>query len=130
MPTSIILGLRTSLRSLLREGLDVRIRRYEGLAAELRGGLTGLGLNLFVPASLMAPVLTAVYCPPGIPSGQIVKYLADEHQIKITAGFGHYKESVIRIGHMGGAISSTDINSLLAALKQFLVERQRAGIGK
>jgi alanine-glyoxylate transaminase/serine-glyoxylate transaminase/serine-pyruvate transaminase len=130
MPTSIILGLRTALRSLLREGLDMRIRHYEGLAAQLRSGLTSLGLNLFVPASLMSPVLTAVYCPPGISSAQIVKYLADEHQIKITAGFGLFKESVFRIGHMGGAITEADINSLLDALRQFLDERQRTTMSK
>ena len=124
MPTSIILGMRTALRSLLSVGLDARIRQYEKLAAVLRSGLTSLGLRLFVPESLMAPVLTAVYCPPGIPSSLIVKYLASEHQIKITTGFGQFKESVIRIGHMGGAITEADINILLDALKQFLAERQ------
>lgn len=128
MPTSIILGLRTSLRSLLSEGLDARLRHYERLAARLRVGLNALGLTLFVPDSLMAPVLTAAYCPPGVTSGQIVKYLADEHHIKITAGFGAYKERVIRIGHMGGALTEADIDSLLSALKQFLSERQHAAL--
>jgi alanine-glyoxylate transaminase / serine-glyoxylate transaminase / serine-pyruvate transaminase len=124
MPTSIILGLRAALQSLVKDGVDVRIGHYEVLAKQLRDGLRALGLTLFVPDSLMAPVLTAVHCPPGVTSGQIVKYLADEHHIKITAGFGPYKDRVIRIGHMGGAITEADIDALLAGLRQFLTERQ------
>ncbi len=124
MPTSIILGLRAAVQSLVKVGLDARIRRYEVLAKRLRDGLRSLGLTLFVPETLMAPVLTAVHCPAGVTSGQIVKYLADEHHIKITAGFGPYKDTVIRIGHMGGAITEADIDALLAGLRQFLTERQ------
>ncbi len=124
MPTSIILGLRAALQSLLNAGLEARIRRYETLAKRLRDGLRGLGLSLFVPEERMAPVLTAVHCPPGVTSGQIVKYLADKHHIKITAGFGPFKDRVIRIGHMGGAVTEADIDALLAGLRQFLSERQ------
>ena len=103
---------------------EIRAVLREGLRDGLRDGLRALGLSLFVPDSLMAPVLTAVHCPSGVTSGQIVKYLADEHHIKITAGFGQYKDRVIRIGHMGGAITEADIDALLAGLRQFLTERQ------
>jgi alanine-glyoxylate transaminase/serine-glyoxylate transaminase/serine-pyruvate transaminase len=123
MPTSIILGLRAALQSLLTMGLDARIRRYEILAKRLRDGLAALDLSLFVPDSLMSPVLTAVNCPPGVTSGQIIKYLADEHHIKITTGFGPFRDRVVRIGHMGGAITEADIDALLAGLRQFLSER-------
>jgi alanine-glyoxylate transaminase / serine-glyoxylate transaminase / serine-pyruvate transaminase len=124
MPTSVILGLRAALQSLIKQGVPARIRRYEVLAKRLRDGLRQLGLTLFVQEDRMAPVLTAVHCPPGVTSGQIVKYLADEHHIKITTGFGQYKDRVIRIGHMGGAITEADIDALLAGLRQFLTERQ------
>jgi alanine-glyoxylate transaminase/serine-glyoxylate transaminase/serine-pyruvate transaminase len=123
MPTSIILGLRAALQSILRDGLDARFARYEKLARHLRDGLKALGLSLFVPEELMSPVLTAVYCPPGVTSSEIVKYIAQQHHIKITTGFGSFKEQVIRIGHMGGAISEADLDELLAALRQFLSER-------
>ncbi len=126
MPTSIILGLRAALQSLLSEGIDARLQHYEVMAKRLRSGLQALGLPLFAPERLMAPVLTAVNCPPGVTSGEIVRYLAEQHHIKITAGFGPFKERVIRIGHMGNALTEADLDALLAGLRQFLSERQPA----
>ena len=126
MPCSIILGLRAALQSLVADGLDTRFQRYEAVAARLRTGLEALGMKMFVPAALMAPVLTAVYCPDGIGSADIISYLAETHQIKITAGFGPYKASVIRIGHMGAVVGAAEIDELLAALREFLTPRQKA----
>lgn len=124
MPCSIILGLRAALQSLMRDGVNARLKHYELVAQRLRDGLQAMGMPLFVPPALMAPVLTAAYCPPNITSGQIISYLAREHGIKITAGFGPYKDRVVRIGHMGGVIDLPDIEQLLAALRQFLAEHQ------
>ena len=126
MPTAIVLGMRASLQSLFNEGMDARLKQYEMLAERLRSGLTALGMTLFVPASLMAPVLTAAYCPPGVTSGEIVKALEVQYNIKITNGFGEYRDRVIRIGHMGGAIHLADIDELLDALKHILEERHPA----
>ena len=120
MPCSVILALRAALQSLLAEGLAARFARYEQLAARLRNGLDELGLRLFVPPALMAPVLTAAYCPAGVDSQAIIRYLAQEHQLKITAGFGPYKPYVIRVGHMGNAIGAADIDQLLGALRAYL----------
>jgi len=120
MPTNTILGLRSALRSLFHDGLEARIQRYVRLADRLRRGMEALDLTLFVPEELMAPVLTAAYCPPGVKSGELVAYLEREHSIKITAGFGEFRERVIRIGHMGGAITEQDIDLLLDALRRYL----------
>ncbi len=129
MPTSVVLGLRAGLQSLVETGLENRIKRYEELAKRLRNGLREIGMPPSVPDTLMSPVLTAAYCPPGVTSHQIVKYLADDHHIKITTGFGGQRDQVVRIGHMGGVISEGDIDVLLAALRQFLTERQIEPIG-
>jgi alanine-glyoxylate transaminase/serine-glyoxylate transaminase/serine-pyruvate transaminase len=126
MPTAVVLGLRAALQSLFTDGLEARLQRYEMLATRLRSGLTALGMTLFVPESLMAPVLTAAYCPAGVASSEIVKALEAQHNIKITGGFGEYSERVIRVGHMGGAIDSADIDLLLDALGQVLSERKPA----
>ncbi len=126
MPTSIILGLRAALESLTTEGLDARFQHYEQVASRLRDGLAALGMKLVVPAGQMSPVLTAAYVPAGIDSGDIIRYLAEVHQIRITAGFGASKPCVIRIGHMGAVIGQADVDQLLAALREFLVERQKA----
>jgi alanine-glyoxylate transaminase / serine-glyoxylate transaminase / serine-pyruvate transaminase len=126
MPTSVVLGLRAGLQSLLSKGLEARLEHYEHLAKQLRNGLRDMGMPPSVPDSLMSPVLTAAYCPPGITSSQLMKYLADEHHIKITTGFGELRDTVIRIGHMGGALTETDIETLLSAIRQYLAEKQVA----
>jgi aspartate aminotransferase-like enzyme len=110
MPTNTIL-LRSACAP-VHDGLDAH-PALSTLASRLRRGLEALDLTLFVPEELMAPVLTAAYCPPGVKAGEIVSYLEREHRIKITAGFGEFRERVIRIGHMGGAITEQDIDMLL-----------------
>ncbi len=124
MPTSVVLGLRAALQSIARDGMENRFRRYEALAARLRNGLREMGFTLTVDESLMSPVLTAVNSPEGIPSGDLVRYLAQEHNVKITSGFGASKERVFRIGHMGAVVNDADIDQLLSAIRQFLATRQ------
>lgn len=127
MPTSVVAGLHVALKSLLSDGLARRIEHYHALAKRLRTGLIEIGIPLSAPDSLLAPVLTAANCPAGSTSSQIVQYLADEHNIKITAGFGALKERVIRIGHMGGAVTEADIDELLDALHQFMQQSGTPG---
>jgi len=64
----------------------------------------------------MANTITAAYCPPGITAPEIRDYLLKECNIQITTGFGPYKQDVIRIGHMGGALDLEDIDHLLAGI--------------
>lgn len=128
MPTAVVLGLRAALQSLFRDGLEARFARYNQLAKQLRDGLRALGMELFVPEAFMSPVLTAAYCPPGVTSGELVRYLETQHRIKITGGFGPFKDRVVRIGHMGGAISEADIEGLLEGLSQFIAERRLEAI--
>jgi alanine-glyoxylate transaminase/serine-glyoxylate transaminase/serine-pyruvate transaminase len=121
MPTSNVLALRAGLRSLLAEGLEARIRRYTSLALRLREGVRRLGLRPFTPDDSLAPVLTAVYAPEGVRSNEIVRYLLEAHQIKISGGLGpELGERIFRIGHMGGVVGEADIDAVLEALAAFL----------
>ena len=118
------MGLRAALQSLVNEGLDARIRNYERMANHLREELLAMGFSLFAPASIMSPVLTTAYCPEGINAPEMVKYIATKHNIQISLGFGPYRERMVRIGHMGGALDDGDIDALLAGIRQFLAEHQ------
>ncbi len=120
MPTAVVLALRVALRSLLKEGVAVRRERYARMAHILRDGLYDLEMPLFVPEQLMAPILTAAYCPEGITSIQVRDYLLNEHNLQITTGFGPFKEQVFRVGHMGGALTEADMTHLVTALHQFM----------
>lgn len=120
MATNNVLALRAGLRSLLAEGLSQRAGRYERLALRLRQGLRQIGMPPFTPDELMAPVITAAYGPPGIPTGEIVNYMSQVHRTKISGGLGEtLHDKIIRIGHMSPTLNENDIDEVVRQLAEF-----------
>ena len=119
MATSNVVALRTSLDQLLAEGIPQRLERYRSLALRLRAGLRRIGMQPFTPDEMLAPVLTAVYAPEGVDSGEIVKFLEEKYRIKISGGLGELKARIFRIGHMSPTVSEADIDEVLDALAEF-----------
>jgi alanine-glyoxylate transaminase/serine-glyoxylate transaminase/serine-pyruvate transaminase len=124
MPTNNVMALRASLNKLLAEGIDNRIKRYTRLALRLRNGVRRLGLQPLTPDERLAPVLTAVYGPEGVRSSEIVKFLHERHDLRISGGLGEgLAERVFRVGHMGPRVTEHDIDLVLAGLEGFLQQR-------
>ncbi|HEX9012701.1 MAG TPA: alanine--glyoxylate aminotransferase family protein, partial [Anaerolineaceae bacterium] len=119
MATSNVAALRVSLESLLAEGIDGRVERYRALALRLRGGLRQAGMQPYTPDECLAPVLTAAYGPDGVPTGQIVAYLASHNHIRIAGGLGRLKDRIFRIGHMSPTTTEEDIDAVVQGLEQF-----------
>ncbi len=119
MATNNVLALKTSMDNLLREGVDYRMERYRRLALRLRNGLRRIGMPPYTSDDMMAPVLTAAYGPEGVPTGKIITYMAEEHQIKIAGGLGALKDKIFRVGHMAPTCSEVDIDRVLDGLSQF-----------
>ncbi|MBX7215161.1 MAG: aminotransferase class V-fold PLP-dependent enzyme [Thermoflexales bacterium] len=116
MPSSTMLGLLAALRTLLAEGLPARLAAYERRAARLRAGLAELGLPLFVPQAWMAPVLTTVTCPEGVrPLDLATRVLAAEN-IMLGTGLPPLQARLLRIGHMGTAVTDAHVDRMLSAL--------------
>lgn len=123
LATNNIVALRTSLETLLAEGIQKRLERYTVLAMRLREGLRRIGMPPFTPDEQMAPVLTAAYGPKGVPTGEIVQFLADAHNIKISGGLGALKDQIFRIGHMSPVLTEADIDEVIEALSDFKQHR-------
>ena len=119
MPTSNILALHEGLRQLVSEGVTKRLARYRQLAILLRNGLRRIKMTPFTPDEVLAPVLTAAYCPSGFSSGEIVAFMEKERCIKISTGLGALKDQIIRIGHMCPGMSEADIEEVLDGLAAF-----------
>jgi alanine-glyoxylate transaminase/serine-glyoxylate transaminase/serine-pyruvate transaminase len=119
MATNNVRALRASLDSLLREGVERRMERYERLAHRLRDGLRKIDMPPFTPDEMMAPVLTAAYGPQDVSTSEIVTYLAEEHRIKIAGGLGALKNKIFRVGHMAPTVSEEHIDLVLEGLSQF-----------
>lgn len=120
MPTNVVLSLRAGLCELLAEGIPQRWQRYQTLAARLRAGLQNSGFRPLAEAACAAPVVTAAYSLPGVPSGRIVKFLERVHGLEIAGGgLGHLHDKIFRVGHMAPSISERDIDDVLTALEDF-----------
>jgi aspartate aminotransferase-like enzyme len=117
---SIVIGLRTVLDMLQREGLANVFKRHDRLARATRAGVEALGLGLFCRAT-PSPAVTAVTAPSGLDSEQIVKAYSRVHNITIAGGQGEMKGKLFRLGHMGYA-AEFDVVVALAALEQVLAE--------
>ena len=117
---SIVIGLRTVLEMLDREGLANVFKRHDRLARATRAGAEALGLGLFCKAT-PSPAVTAVIAPPGVDSEQIVKIYSQAHNITIAGGQGEMKGRIFRLGHMGYA-AEFDVVVALAALEQVLAD--------
>jgi aspartate aminotransferase-like enzyme len=117
---SIVVGLRTVLQMIEREGLANVFKRHDRLARATRAGVEALGLGLFCQAT-PSPAVTAVTAPPGVDGELIVKAYSQAHNITIAGGQGEMKGTVFRLGHMGYA-AEFDVIAALAALEQVLAD--------
>jgi alanine-glyoxylate transaminase/serine-glyoxylate transaminase/serine-pyruvate transaminase len=126
LATNNIVALRASLDDLLEDGIERRLERYRSLALYLRHGLRRIGMTPYTPDEQMAPVITAAFGPAGVPTSQIVSYLANTHKIKIAGGLGLLKDKIIRIGHMSPTVTAVELDRVLQALGDYLAHAREA----
>lgn len=113
-PINMVYALREALRIVLEEGLEARWERHRRMHGRLREGLEALGLCYIPPQSLHT--LNCVAVPEGIDEAAVRKRLLTEYSIEIGAGLGVFAGKAWRIGLMGHAATTRNIDTLLAAL--------------
>lgn len=96
-------------------GVDALVRNAGALAAMTRAAAAALGLPLVAPRD-HGDALTALYPPPGIDSGAVVKALKSEFGSTVAGGQGLLKGKIFRIAHLG-YYDATDILGLLSTLE-------------
>jgi aspartate aminotransferase-like enzyme len=113
---SNVIALRAALQDLeARGGVDALVRNAGTLAALTRAAAQAIGLPLVAPRA-HGDALTALYAPPGLESGAIVKGLKSEFGSTVAGGQGQLKGKILRIAHLG-YYDATDIFGLLATLE-------------
>ncbi len=95
---SLVVGLNTSLKMILDEGLDNVFKRHETLAKATREAVVALGLELL--SKRPANSLTAVKSPENISSTDIITKMK-ELGVDISNGQGSLKGKIFRIAHLG-----------------------------
>ena len=116
---STLLALRVALERMREEGLSAIIARHRRLAHQLRSGLKALDLRLFAAEAQASPTVTAVYVPEGRSAIKVKQELQRGHGIVVATGMGDFKDSVLRIAHMGYC-SSAEIEDVLKGLRAVL----------
>ena len=92
--------------------------RHEIVARSIRAGVEAMGLTLFPKeVKRRSPALTAFVVPEGLSSSGIRSVLKQNFGIVTAGGLGSaYKDTVIRIGHMG-SVYPKDAIMVIGALE-------------
>jgi alanine-glyoxylate transaminase/serine-glyoxylate transaminase/serine-pyruvate transaminase len=124
MPTSNVEALDAALERLFEVGLEEHLRRQRAARDSVREGLRELGFEMMVPDEVASPVTTAVLGLPGMDVLDYMRWLLDEHGIRIGGGLGPFAGKIFRIGHMGRAMEPGTIAQYLELTSRYLEERE------
>jgi aspartate aminotransferase-like enzyme len=119
-PMSLVASVHESLDMILEEGKENCYARHETVARAIRAGLQAMGLKLFPEQEEnRSPALTAVHVGKDV-SAALRAELRTNYGILIAGGLGNaYKDSVVRIGHMGH-VYPKDALTIIAAIEASL----------
>ena len=119
-PINMTYALRESLRMMVEEGLDNRIRRHARVAAGFRAGAEALGLTLLAEEGHRLNPLTTVSIPEGIDDGKVRRILLNDYEIEIGGGLGEFAGKAWRVGLMGESARERNVFAVLSALETIL----------
>ena len=120
MPTNVVMALDEAVRRVLEVGLDEHIRRQRAARDTVREGLRELGFEMLVADEVASPVTTAVLARPGMDLHDYMRWLLEEHGLRIGGGLGPWAGKAFRIGHMGRAKEPEVIDRYLALTAEYL----------
>ena len=119
-PVNAMYGLYEALRMLHEEGLENAWQRHRTQHEGLVRGLEGIGLEFVVDADYRLPQLNVVQSPDGVDEAAVRKQLLAEFNLEIGAGLGVFAGKVWRIGLMGYAARSENVQLCISGLKHCL----------
>ena len=100
--TTLLYGLRESLKMLQEEGLDQVFARHRRHGEATRRAVRAWGLEvLAVNPAEQSPVLTAVLMPDGHDADRLREVILAKLDMSLGQGLGKLKGRIFRIGHLG-----------------------------
>jgi len=117
---NLIMALEISLKLILKEGLENRIKRHVKTGKAFRSAIKVLDLDM-IPAdeSVCANTLSAPYFPKDVVGGEILNKISNEGVIVAGGLLPEIKSSYFRIGHMG-KVNLKDVTFTLSAIESAL----------
>jgi (S)-ureidoglycine-glyoxylate aminotransferase len=125
-------ALHEALSMILEEGLEARFTRHRLNAQAFREGIKALGLQPLAKPELASPTVTCIPLPEGLRSTEFLQHLQHDHGIFTLPGLSPYRDTAIRIGHMGVTAMPRCVLHTLYAMESVLAKmgyRVVAGVG-
>ncbi len=113
---NVAYGVLAATRRILAKGIDNYIDEHFLRRDVLRAGIRGLGLILLTDDECASPAVTTIVLPDGILPPALQTPLREQFNIIIAGGMGKFKDTTIRIGHIG-FMNMGDLLVTLAALE-------------
>lgn len=118
---SLIIGLKTVLEMMEKEGIDNVFKRHSINAEATRAACKALGLKLLAQ-DLPSNAATGCFLPENIDGKAFVKYLRDKCGVALAGGQDHLAGKILRISHLGyhdAFDTITAISAIEMGLKKF-----------
>jgi aspartate aminotransferase-like enzyme len=114
----LIYALDAQLDRVLAEGMEPRWSRHAALARRTRDWALGQGIAFASAEGARSPTVSCLRAPARIAAPTLVAE-AKRRGFTIGGGYGDWKASTFRIGHMG-EVSVADLQALLEGLDEIL----------
>lgn len=112
-------ALDRQVARILEEGVEARWARHAHLQDRVESWIAGrggeLGFSFAAASGARSPTVSSLRPPPGLPAPELVRRLAGRG-FTLGGGYGAWKESTFRIGHMG-EVGPSDLDTLLAEIE-------------
>ena len=113
---SIAWALDLALERLAREGMEARWARHAAMQHQTADWAAARGFTFASAANGRSATVSCLRPPEGLPARALVAALK-RRGYTLGGGYGQFKESTFRIGHMG-EVQTTDLAALLAAIEE------------
>ena len=120
MPTSVLEGLDTAVKSVLTTGIREHKAKQAAAAARVREGLRALDFEMLVADEHASPVCTAVWARPAMDVEDYLGWLRREHSLRLGGGIGALQGRIFRVGHMGRAADPAIADAYLKATAEYI----------
>lgn len=111
-------AFREALDELLEEGVENRLKRFQGYAATIRTHMQKIEIRTVLPPEAQGNTLTAFYLPEGLSYAQLHDGLKQAGYV-IYAGQGQLENKIFRVANIG-ALTKQDIEGFLSAFQSTL----------
>ncbi len=98
---STLYGFHAALTIMIDEGMDAVWDRHRRLGEAARRTLTEGGVELFADPAYASNTVTGFLTPEGVSTKAFNARLKEEFGVVAAGGQGPFKETMVRIGHMG-----------------------------